>query len=113
MPGTFRPFDENDLATVDNVVPAKVREVTWSIQPVKIKVIDGCAPHFILVHERERRAGHILANSNTATDRLRECRLSSAELALQRDERRRLQLTSEVLSPRAKLFERDIVIGDW
>jgi hypothetical protein len=83
--GALGPFDKHDLTAVENVIPANIREIFWSVQPIKVEMVDGCAVHFILVHERERRAGHIFTDSKSATDRLGERCLAGAKITLECD----------------------------
>src|SRR5687767_13785057 len=104
------PFDEDDRSTVDNVVPRKVREIIRTSQPIKVQMKDGCALCMIFVHERERRAGHIFANSNTFADRLRQRRLAGAEVAFERDDHRRHEAAPELLAPLLKLTSRELRI---
>lgn len=97
--GSVGPFYEHDLATVDNVIPRKVREIIGAAKSVKVEMKNGCALSVILVHERERRAGHISANSNTAANRLCQCGLATAEVAFEADDGRCLKTPPEFLTP--------------
>ena len=107
MTGAIRPFDDDDFATVDNVIPRQVREIIWTTQSIKVEVIDSCIVGAILVHERERRTGHVFTDSNTATNRLRQRRLSGAELAFESDNRRSLEMPTEGLTPFPQLVNRE------
>ena len=99
IPGAVCPFDDDDFATVDNVIPRQVREIIRTTQSVKVQVIDSCIVGVILVHERERRTGHIFTDSHTATNRLRQRRLSGTEFAFESDNRRSLEMPTEGLTP--------------
>src|SRR5688500_9714731 len=101
------PFDEDDRSAVDEVVPRKVREIIRTAQPVKVQMKDGCALCMIFVHERERRTGHIFANSNTAANGLGERRLSRAEVTFERDDHRRPESSPEFLAPLLQLVNRE------
>lgn len=101
------PFDEDDRVAVDNIIPGKVREIIGTLQAVKVQVKDGYVFSMIFIHERESRTGHILAHSNTAADSLGKCRLAAAQVALKRHDGWRPELPTEVLSPRAKLVNRE------
>lgn len=101
------PFDQNDRVTVDNVIPRKVREIIGTSQPVKVEMKDSCALSMMFIHERERRAGHIFENSDTAANGLRQCGLASAEFAFEGDDGGRLETPTELLAPALQLVNRD------
>jgi len=110
------PFDDHDAITVDNVIPAKIREIVWSFQSVEVEMINGCVFALILIHERERRTGHILDDSHTPTDRLRQRRLPGAQVPFECDQRRSPETPTKLLTPSPQLVKRDQGIarkGNW
>ena len=113
IPGAIRPFDDDDFATVDNVIPRHVREIIRTTQSIKVQVIDSCIVGVILVHERERRTGHIFTDSHTATNRLRQRGLSGAEFAFDSDDHWCLQSTTEFLPPDRQLVNRESEVRNY
>jgi len=105
--GAFGPFNQDDLATVDNVIPTQIREVLGTAQPIKVDVVDGCAFGMMLIHERERGTCHVLTNSQASADCLRQCRLSRAEFAFESDKRGGRQAATQAFTPSLQLVTRD------
>src|SRR5207248_1734811 len=59
------------------------------------------------VHERERRARHVVRHAIATTDRPHQGRLAGAELTTESDEERRTYRAAKPLAPSGKLFLRD------
>src|SRR5437868_5571173 len=114
--GAFRPLDQDQSFSREDVVPAEIRQLVGTTQTIQIDVIDDRAGTGEFVNEGERRASYLVRHSIPSTDCPRECRLAGSELAAERDDERRAGGAAESLAPGDQLgfAEREMPSrGEW
>ena len=91
LPGR-RPLDERDRVRPEVVVPGEQCRVGAAAEPVQVEVVQQLAvAPVVALRQGERRAGDGAAHAAGAQHLTDQRRLAGAEVALDGDERRRLQ----------------------
>src|SRR5689334_13325912 len=95
----LRPLDEDERFLRQNFIPTEVRQLVRRAETVQVEMVNRRASRRVLMHEGERRTGHVVGHSVTTTDRFGERRLAGAELAHDRHDERGLREMSKALAP--------------